>query len=316
VALAASADAQGTTLRYAHMNAPDSIPGMQARFFASRVEELSKGSMAIEVYPNSQLGTLQEQTEEVSSGVVAFHHSTAGGIGSLFEDVGVLDTPYIYGSVDHLMRVTAPSSPLMSRLSAGLLKKSGVRVLYTFYFGTRQLTCDRPVREPADLKSLKVRSIPFPIYRTAVEGLGAIATPIDWAQTITALEAKVVDGQENPVGIILDSKIYESQHYLMLTSHIMAADIVVVNDRIWRRLTGLQRELVSKAAAEASAYATRLTLSTEAADLARLKEYGMIVIGPAEGLDLDAFRAKTALLVRERLAPKWSEYYRLIEEMR
>jgi tripartite ATP-independent transporter DctP family solute receptor len=313
-AIAAQAPAQPVaTLRYSHMNSPASIPGRQADFFASRVRELSGGSIAIEVYPNSRLGTLQEQVEEVSSGVVAFHHNTAGGIGALFEDFGVLDTPYLYKDVDQLLRATDPGSPLMARLGAGLLKKSGVRVLYTFYFGARQLTCDRPIRRPEDLKSVKVRSIPFPIYRVAVEGLGAIPTPIDWAQTVTALEAKVVSGQENPVDIILDSKLYESQGYLMLTGHILAADIVVVNDGVWRKLSASQRDAVIRAAAEASAFATRLTLSSEAAELARLKEKGMKVIGPAEGLDIEAFRERTATLVRRDLAPKWGEYYRLIE---
>jgi TRAP-type transport system periplasmic protein len=315
-AIAAQVSAQGVTLRYAHMNSPASIPGQQAIFFAARVRELSKGSVTIEVYPNSQLGTLQEQAEEVSSGVIAFHHNTAGGIGALFEDFGVLDTPYIYRDVDHLLKATDPASPLMVKLGAGLLKKSGVRVLYTFYFGARQLTSDRPVRTPADLTSVKIRSIPFPIYQAAVEGLGAIATPIDWAQTVTALEAKVVSGQENSVDIILDSKVYESQAYLMLTSHILAADIVVVNDGVWRKLDPSQREAVSEAASEASAFATRLTISKEAAELALLKKMGMKVIGPAEGLDIEAFKARTEALVRERFASKWGEYYKLIESIK
>jgi len=312
-AIASQLSAQGVILRYAHMNSPGSIPGRQADYFASRVKELSKGSIAIEVYPNSQLGTLREQAEEVSSGVVAFHHNTAGGIGALFEDFGVLDTPYVYRDVEHLLEATNPASPLMAKLGSGLLKKSGVRVLYSFYFGTRQLSCDLPVRNPSDLRSVKIRSIPFPVYRIAVEGLGAEAVPIDWAQTVTALAAKVVRGQENPVDIILDSKLYESQAYLMLTGHIIASDIVVVNDGVWRELSPSQRDAVSKAAAEASDYATRLTLSEEAATLAALRGKGMKVIGPAEGLDIAAFRERTRALVRSELAPKWGDYYRLIE---
>jgi tripartite ATP-independent transporter DctP family solute receptor len=304
------------TLRYAHMNTPESVPGMQAAFFAERVGLYTGGSVKVEVYPDSQLGTLKEMADEVSSGVVAFHHNTAGTIGELFEDYSVLDTPYIYRDVAHLLKVADPGSPIMARLSAGLLMKSGVRLLYTFYFGARELTCDRPIRKPEDLKSLKVRSIPFPIYMTAIEGLGAIPTPIDWVLTPTALKAKVVNGQDNPLDIILDSKLYETQPYLMLTNHILAADSVVVNDAAWRRLSSAQRDGISRAAAEAGAYATRLALEREAADLAALRAKGMTVIGPAEGLDVDAFRANTRRLVEERFGAKWDKYYRLIDATR
>jgi TRAP-type C4-dicarboxylate transport system, periplasmic component len=310
---AAAWSADKVTLRYAHMNSADSIPGKQALYFADRVRELSGGSVVVEVYPDSRLGSLQEQAEQVSSGVIAFHHNTAAGIGYLYRDFAVLDTPYIYRDVDHLLAVTAPNSEVMAKLGAGLLRARGLRVLYTFYFGARDLSCDRPIRKPADLASLRIRSIPFPIYQAAVEGLGGIPTPIDWAQTPTALAAKVVNGQENPVNILLSSKLYENQPYLMLTHHILAADIVVANDAIWQKLSRSQREAISRAAALAAAYATKLTRESEAQDLAELKRRGMKVIGPAEGLDLGSFRERTTKLVQSRFGPEWGEYYSLIE---
>jgi TRAP-type transport system periplasmic protein len=312
---AATASAESKlTLRYAHMNTADSIPGLQAAYFAEKVREYSSDSVTVEVYPDSRLGSLQEQAEEVSSGVIAFHHNTAGGIGSLYEDFAVLDTPYVYRDVSHLLKVVDPSSAVMAKLGAGLLKRKGVRVLYAFYFGARELSCDRPIKKPQDLAGLKVRSIPFPIYQAAVEGLGAIATPIDWAQTPTALAAKVVNGQENPVNILLSSKLYESQPYLMLTDHMRAADFVVVNEAVWQGLSQARRSAISRAAAAASAYATKLTLEREASDLAELKRRGMKVIGSAEGLDIQAFRSRTERIVSERFGAKWEEYYRLIAQ--
>jgi TRAP-type transport system periplasmic protein len=102
----------------------------------------------------------------------------------------------------------------------------------------------------------------------------------------------------------------------MLTGHIIAAETVVVNDAVWRKLPGLQRDAISRAAAEASAYATKLTLDKEASDLAELKGKGMRVIGAAEGLDIEAFRARTRKLVLERFGSKWDSYYKLIESLR
>jgi len=309
--------AQGAPLAlvYSHPNAPTSQAGLQAAFFAKKVAEYTGGSVKIDVYPSSQLGTLQEQAQQVQSGVVAFHHNTAAGIGSIYEDFGVLDTPFIYKNVDHLLRVVDPASSVMKRLNDGLVKKSGVRVLYSFYFGARQLTADRAVRKPADLAGLKIRAIPFPIYQAAVEGMGAVPTPIDWAQTPAALATKVVNGQENPVNTILSAELFKSQSHMMMTNHILGAEIVVVNDAVWQKLTNAQQEQIARAAVEASKYATKLVVDQELVEVKSLKDKGMTVITAAEGLDVEAFRTRTKKIIDERFGAKWGEYYKLISAL-
>lgn len=314
--LAACSRAPVVTLRYTHPNARGSIAGMQADFFARKAAEYSGGAVRVEVYPDSGVGSLRDQVSLVASGVSAINHSTAAAMGLLYKDFAVLDTPYLYDGVQHLLRVVAPESPVMKRLSAGLLKSSGLRVLYVFYFGTRELSCDRPVLSPADLAGLKVRSIPFPVYETAVEGLGAQAIPLDWAETPAALATRAVNGQENPVNTILSAGLYRTQGYLMLTDHILGAEIVVINDAAWRKLSPAARRGLARAAAEASAYATRLTSESEGADIEALRAEGMRVIGPAEGLDRKAFATRSKRLVRERYGAEWSEYYRLIDTLR
>lgn len=303
-------------LRYAHMSEKGSIAGMQADYFAAKVAEYSAGTVRVEVHPASRLGTLQEQMDQVQSGVVALHHNTAAAFGALSEDFAVLDSPYIYRDVQHLLKVTSPTSPVMQKLEEDLLKRKGLRVLYTYYFGARQLTCDRPVYKPADLAGVKIRAVPYPMYISVVEGLGAVAVPIDWSRTPTALAAKAVNGQENPVNTILSSRLYESQKYLMLTTHILSAHIVVVNDEAWKRLSKTARDVLSRAARDASAYGTELLLSQEQRDKAELVEHGMIVIGPKEGLDVAAFRDRVQKLRKERFGDKWAEYYRMIEDIR
>jgi len=309
--------AQATvTLRYSHPNSTASIAGQQADLFAKKVKEYSNGSMAVEVYPDSQLGSLQEQAEQVSAGVVAFNHNTAAAMGSLFEDFAVLDTPFMYKDVNHLLKVTDPESPVMQKLNQGLLGKSKVRVLYTFYFGTRQLTADRPILKPADLKDVKIRSVPFPIYSAAVEGMGGVPTPINWAETPTALKTKVVNGQENPVNTIASAKLWEVQSHLMQTNHIIGAEIVVMNDSVWQKLTAAQQAIIKKAAADASAFGTKTTLAQEASDLKTLRDKGMKIIGPTEGLDVAAFKASVNKVVQAKFGAKWAEYYKLVESVK
>ncbi len=128
---------QSVTLRYGHNNEPASIAGAQADWFAEAVGKHSGGDIAVEVFPSSQLGKLQELAEAVSLGTIAFSHNTAGGIGSLYEPFAALDTPYLYRDVDHLMKVMDVDSPVMQELNQGLIEAANVRVIYAHYFGRR-----------------------------------------------------------------------------------------------------------------------------------------------------------------------------------
>ncbi|PKL23737.1 MAG: ABC transporter substrate-binding protein [Spirochaetae bacterium HGW-Spirochaetae-3] len=302
-----------TVLRYAHMNARDSVAGIQADFFAERAAALSDGRIRIEVYPASSLGSLSEQLEMVRDRDVDIHHTTAGALGSLFEDFSVLDTPYLVSTPDRLMRIADRDSPLMRRLGDGLEKASGLSVLYTFYFGARQLTFDAPVLRPEDLAGARVRAIPFPMYELAVEALGGVPTPIDWNFTPTALATGLARGQENPPDTILAAKLYQSQSYLMLTNHILGAQIVVVNRRTLSLLPKRDREALFAAGREAGAFATRSLVESEAEAIAALRDRGMRVVSEADGLDVAAFKARAARLVAERLGDRWVDYYALID---
>ncbi|NYT38669.1 TRAP transporter substrate-binding protein [Allopusillimonas soli] len=313
---ASPATSAALTLRYGHMNSPSSVAGQQAQMFADKVKEYTNGEIEIQVYPSSQLGKMQEMAEATSTGVIALSHNTAGGTGSLYEPFAALDTPYLYRDVKHLMQVTSIDSPVMKKLNEGLIEAAGVRVLYAYYFGTRNLTANKAVRTPADLAGVKIRALPFPIYMTAVEALGAVPVPVDWSEVPTALATGQVSGQENPVDVVLSNKLYESQSHLMLTGHIMNPEVIIMNNRTWEKLTDAQREAFKRAANETRAKATEMVQSQEADQLAKLKALKMTVIGPEQGLDLEAFRANASKLVKERFADKYGDLYKQIADIK
>ena len=303
------ARAAQTTLRYGHMNSPTSIVGMQAQWFAEEVAKNTNGALKIEVYPSSQLGSIKELAEGVSTGTIALSHNTAGALSSLYNPIAALDTPYLYRNPDHLMKVVSAGSPVMKSLNEGLIGASGVRVLYAFYFGTRQLTANRAAMQPADLAGVKIRAIPSPIYLTTVEGLGAVPVPVDWSEVPTALATGVVAGQENPVDVVLDNKLYEVQSHMMLTGHIQAAELVVVNEDRWQSLPADTRQAIVKAADTVRARATETTLSKEGENLKALAAKGMKVVGPAQGLKLDAFEKAVKALVDKKFGDKYGKLY-------
>lgn len=303
-------------MRYGHMNPPTSAAGMQAAWLAEAIARNSNGQIKVTVYPSSQLGKLQELAEAVSTGTIALSHNTAAGIGSLHEPFAALDTPYLYRDVDHLMKVVDVNSPVMKKLNEGLVQAAGVRVLYGYYFGTRQLTTKKAVYQPSDLAGMKIRAIPFPIYTTTVQGLGAVPVPVDWSEVPTALATGVVNGQENPVNVVLSSKLYEAQSHLMQTGHVMNAQLIVINEKTWAGLSPEMKAAVAKAADEVRQRATTMVRQSEAEETAKLKELKMTVIGPAEGLKLDAFKASVNKAVAEKFSAKFGELYKEIAAVR
>ncbi|WP_198663017.1 MULTISPECIES: TRAP transporter substrate-binding protein [Cohaesibacter] len=306
------ADAQSLTLRYGHNNEPASVAGAQADWFAEALQKASGGDIAVQVFPASQLGKLQELAEAVSIGTIAFSHNTAGGIGSLYEPFAALDTPYLYRDIDHLMKVTDVDSPVMQELNKGLIEAANVRVIYAHYFGRRNLTANLPVKSPADLAGVKVRAVPFPIYTTAVEGMGAVAIPVDWSEVPTALATGVAQGQENPVNVVLSVKLYDVQSHLMLTGHMSNAEVVVMNEDAWQSLSDEQKAAVKQAAEETRQKATKAIQDKEEEETQALRDLGMTVIGPDEGLDLEAFRSSVQKLVQERFGEKYGDLYKKI----
>lgn len=308
--------AQDFELRYGHMNSPTSAAGKQAQWLAEEIEKNTNGSVKISVYPSSQLGKLQELAEMASLGTIGLSHNTAAGIGALYKPFGALDTPYLYRDVDHLMKVMDVNSNVMQELNQGLIEASGVRVLYAYYFGTRNLTANMAVKTPADLAGVKIRAIPFPIYLTAVEGLGAVPVPVNWSEVPTALATGVVSGQENPVNVVLDHKIYEVQSHMMMTGHIQSAQVVVINEEAWESFSDEQRSAISKAADTVREKASQMVLDKESGELQALKDAGMIVIGPEEGLDVAAFRASVGKLVEENFGEEYKDLFKAIADIK
>lgn len=302
-----------TTLRYGHNNEVASVAGAQADWFAEALGQTSGGDVTVQVFPNSQLGKLQELAEAVSLGTIAFSHNTAGALGSLYQPFAALDTPYLYRDVDHLMKVTDVESPVMQELNEGLIAAANVRVIYAHYFGRRNLTCNKAVMSPEDLAGVKIRAVPFPIYTTAVEGMGAVAVPVDWSEVPTALATGVVQGQENPVNVVLNVKLYEVQSHLMLTGHMSNAEVVVMNEDVWQDMSDSQKDAVREAARMTREKATRAILDNEETETQKLRDLGMTVIGEAEGLQLDAFRASVSKLVDERFGSEYGELYAKID---
>ncbi len=207
-------------------------------------------------------------------------------------------------------------------LNQKLIDTRNVRILYSFYFGTRELTANFPVYSPpADLAGKKIRAIPSPpIYLAAVEGMGgAVAVPIDWSEVPVALSTGVADGQENPpVSTLVTSNIYEVQKYAMMTDHIMGSEPVVINEKVWQALSDEHKQIFSEVARETRDWASSYVQENEAKDVQTLKDKGMTIITASDGLKVDEFRSSVSKVVEERFGgDAWGgKYYEMIHAIK
>jgi TRAP-type C4-dicarboxylate transport system substrate-binding protein len=219
----------------------------------------------------------------------------------------VLDLGYLFTSFPQ--QTKAMDAGAGKPIEAALLKGANIRLIsWAYNFGARSVLCRKPVREPADLAGLKVRTLPNPIITECLRLMGAAATPLAFGEVYTALQAGVLDGLEHDPPTILASKFYETAKHYALTQHIFSPLVTYFSDATYRRMDPKLRDQFLDAAAKAG-IATRshgLAVEKEALDV--LRGNGVDV---AE-VDREAFRKRVlpqtdAFIKQHPDAAAWSK---------
>lgn len=310
--LAHIAQAQPLKLRLAHAGAETETQHLAALEFARQVKTRTDGAIEIQVYGSSTLGNDNTVISGVRGGTIDLTTSGTPYYTGMVGRMNVLDLPFIFANVEHAYKV------LDGPIGRGLLdelESHNLKGLAYWEVGLRSLSNSRrPVLAPADIKGLKIRTTPNPAHIKAFQLLGATPTPMPLAEVFPALESKTVDGQENPVNIVRNNKLYEVQKYMSLTRHAYTGMPVVMNKKKFDRLPPGQQQALLEAALAAGAYQRALIRQNEAGDLAFLRQQGMQV---EENIDTGPFRAVVAEPVKQLYAEKYgTELIKAIDEAR
>lgn len=284
-ALTTGAMGADVTLRLAHF-AAETHPGhIAALQFAKNVDERTNGSVAIELFPANQLGSPPEQLEQTILGAVDMNLPTHGGLDKYERAFGTVMTPFAFSSYENAHEIL--DGPFTD-WTAPLLEAQGLVMLSHWEYGFRNITnSQRPINSPDDVKGLKLRTPPELQIVAAMEGLGASTTQIAFPELPNALNQSVVDGQENPIGVIYHYKLNEFQEHLALTRHVYNSMIHVVNKSVWDGLTAEQQTILREESANAAKTMREAVQKQEEEELAGLKERGMKITEP----DLAPFAA-------------------------
>ena len=269
------------TLKYAHFQpAKDDQPKhVAALAFKEHVEKATGGSIKVEIYPAGQFGKDQPTMEGLKLGTLELAVAHDGAIATVHKQIGVLGIPFLYENHEHAWRVY--DSKWKDDFSADMIKKTGIRMLGVADNGVRHFTnSQKPIQTPADMKGMKIRIQPSPVYKTLVESLGASASAIPWAELPTALQQKVVDGQENGVTNILAASLYQHQKYATLDGHVWSIHAYLINERFYQGLTPTEKKAVDEGIQKAIAIHRKMTSDQDKNAKQILEKVGMHVYTP------------------------------------
>ncbi len=215
------------------------------------IKEASGGTVDIQLYPDSTLGSQSEYLEGVSIGTVDMCLIAAGAIETFYDQYAVYSVPFLLRSVDHTYKFYLSEDG--QAINDELLSRTGIRVVACFDEGFRQVFSNKPVKSLADFAGLKIRIPDNPLYVNTFNGLGCSATVVALGDLYTGLQTGLVDSFELPTGSAYGNSVYDQVDYCTKTNHIGGAMFLLVNDKVWNTLSAEQQQIILDYAEEASA---------------------------------------------------------------
>lgn len=293
---------------YSHLHSPLAV-------FKAEVERRTGGEVTVTLYPNGTLGTQKAMLEQTIRGMIQGVSISEGGIAPFFPEIAALSIPYLFREVNVAYEVL--DGPLGDYLKDEMAAKTGLRPLaWGEDAGFRHFSSSkREIRTPADLKGMKIRTMPIPAHLEMVKALGGNPTPVSWSELYTALQTAVAEGQENPICNIRIARLYEVQKYLTLDGHLYSFISIFVNDKWLQSLPPQHRQAVIESGRIAAMLTRSLSRVNESLDLEFLKENGMQVYAPTpeeKALFKEAAQAPVIKLLKESLDPALID--RVLEE--
>ena len=284
--------ASAETFRLSHNTSNTTTWHKGAEKFNDLLKEATGGDLQVRTFPNATLagGDQMKQAEMVGRGALDFVITSAINVTPLIPQMAVFSLPYLYASYAEV-DATVDGSP--GELINEILGRHDIVVLAWGENGFREITNNvRPIKSPDDMKGLKIR-VAGPMYIDVMNALGANPQQMQWAETFTALQQGVVDGQENPIGaVIIPQRVYEIQKHLTAWHYSYDPIFLGVSRKLWSSWNEDTQAKVRKAATEAMKFQKELTRQQTEEGVAYLREKGMQVYEPTPE-ELQAFRNAT-----------------------
>ena len=265
-----------TTMKISISTAQNSHQGIAIDTFAKEVEKRTSGRYKVQTFYSGALGGERESIEAVQLGTQELTFSSTGPVPNFVPETKILDVPFLFRDKPHARAVL--DGPIGQEMLTKFDAK-GFKALAWAENGFRHMTnSKRAVNAPEDLKGLKMRTMENPVHIAAYKGLGIITTPMAFPEVFTALQQGTVDGQENPLSVIMASKFDQVQKHLSLTGHVYSAAIFLMNKASFEKLSATDKQAFIDAAKEGTKANRARVDEDDAKGVTELRAKGMTVI--------------------------------------
>jgi TRAP-type C4-dicarboxylate transport system substrate-binding protein len=274
------------TLRLNHVLAPSEPYHQGFQTWAKRVDERTKGGLKIQVFHSAQLGVEEDIIEQMRQGAAIGQNTDAARLGNYVKGIAVMNGPYFAETLDDMDKLGR--APTILKWQEELAKQHGLKVVcFDWVQGFRHFFTNKPVKSPADLGGLRIRTPPAPIWQESIRALGAAPVAMAFGDMYPALQQQAIDGVELVYNNIPGGRFYEVLKHGNETKHIMLINFQVVGSKFYDSLPAEYQTVLVEECKRAGRETSEKILASEQAVKQQLKGRGMTI---NEDVDLAAFR--------------------------
>jgi TRAP-type transport system periplasmic protein len=291
--------AKDIQMSVAYSGSPGAEEDLAAKQFEKWIKERTKGQIDVKLFGSEQLGKevdvvsgLQLGSVDMSIMGTTIHEQAA-------PKYNIWSAYYIFGSSDEVAHVL--NGPIGQKVNVEMLKNKGIRMIGYGLRGPRDLTSNRPIKDPGDAKGLKIRIPLQPIYVDSWKELGTQPTAIAYGELYMALKQGVVDSQENPLSYIYTPAFYEVQKYVNVTEHQRAFFSYVISEKFFQSLTPELQKVIIQTGKDITVYHNNLQSQMESQWKQKLIDKGMVFVAS----DQAAFK-KRLMEIPNKYASQWA----------
>lgn len=284
-----------TVLKIGYATTLASHYGVGTTVFCDEMEKGTQGRYTCQQFPNAALGGEREMIESVQLGTLDLVNTSTGPLGNFVPETRIVDIPFLFRDYDHARKV------MDGEIGQDLLKKMTEKGLIGLAWtenGFRHMTNNvRPIVKATDAQGLKMRTMENRVHMAGYETFGILPTPMAFPELFTALQQGTVDGQENPIPVILASNFSQVQKHLSLTNHVYSPAIIILSPAVWTTLSDADKAAFTAAAQAASVAQRNKVNEDETNGIAILRNDGMMVVEQVDGQTF-----------RDAVAPAYAEF--------
>jgi tripartite ATP-independent transporter DctP family solute receptor len=254
--------------------------------WAKSVETKTKGGLKIEVFHSAQLGVEEDIIEQIRQGANVGQNTDSARLGNYVPGIAVMNGPYFATTLEEVIKIK--KTPTVKAWNDELANKFGLKVLsFTWVQGYRHFFTNKPIKKPEDLKGMRIRTPPAPIWQESIRALGATPVALPFGEMYPALQQKAIDGVELVYNNIPAGRFYEVLKYADETAHIMLINFEVISAKFFNSLPANYQKILVDECDKAGLETSKKIFASEKEVKKQLIAKGMVAV---EDCDIAAFK--------------------------